>query len=165
MARGSATVGLLVAAVMGPVSAFAACPIELSVYEDRDGVASMNFRPRGDAAAVTNAFRLAFREGFVADGVVMWTQGVERPYGMVMHECPEGDVTGEELAACTLWQGPVYVAGDDGGLGLLPREGEPAPPQIVLADLAYALSVAPAFTAAGLATPPFDIFELRGCQE
>ena len=32
----------------------------------------------------------------------------DRPNGIVMYNCPEGDVTGDDLEACTVWQGLIY---------------------------------------------------------
>lgn len=144
--------------------AFAACPIELGVYGDRDGVATLEFRPKQDSAAVTNQFRMVMKDGPVFDGVVLWTTGVERPNGILMHDCPEGDVTGEELAACTLWQGVIYARGA-AGIDLLPAQGSDAPDALVLADLGHSMQSAPAFAASGLTVAPFDVFELEGCQE
>lgn len=153
----------LLAALASP--AYAACQIELAIYGDRDDVASLEFRPRDEAAAVTNRFRLVMHEkDVVLDGMVLWTEGVERPNGILMHQCPEGDVTGEEIAACTLWQGVIYTDGEK-GLDLLPGQGSDAPQSLVLADLGHAMQAAPAFAAAGLTRAPFDIFELKGCQE
>ena len=146
-------------------AAHAACPIELAVYTDRHDVASIDFVPAGELAAVTNRFSMAMREGARFDGHVLWTDEPERPYGHLMHDCPEGDLTGEEIRACTLWQGAIYAVDEDGQAGLLPAEGEPAPAVLILSDLGYQMSVAPAFQAAGPLTPPFDVFSLSGCQE
>lgn len=157
---------LAAALLMLPSPAFAACPIELAIYGDRDDVASVEFRPRPEGAAITNQFRVIMHEKGVAfDGVVMWSAEVERPNGIVMHQCPEGDVTGDELAACTLWQGVIYAVGADGAIDLLPQQGGDAPPRIVLSDLAYSMNVAPAFERSGLTKLPFDAFEMKGCQE
>lgn len=157
---------LLIAALMLTTSAaHAACPIELAIYSDRDGIAELNFAPVEQVAAVTNMFRLVMRGGPIFEGHVMWTQEPARPYGQLMFKCPEGDVTGEELDACTVWQGVIYGIDDKGEVGLLPAEGEPAPASLVLADLAYQMQGAPAFTTAGLATVPWDGFTLSGCQE
>ena len=59
----------------------------------------------------------------VLDGIVQWSDGVARPNGMLMHKCPEGDVTGAELAVCTVWQGVIYTSDDKGNIELLPAEG------------------------------------------
>ena len=40
-----------------------------------------------------------------------------------MYKCPKGDVTGAELAVCTVWQGVIYTSDDKGNIELLPAEG------------------------------------------
>ena len=153
------------ALAIGLQPAAAACPIELAVYRDRDKVAGIDFRPADPSATVTNQFRLVFANGLVLSGMVMWSEGLARPVGMLQHDCPEGDVTGSELEACTVWQGVVYTADENGRAGLLPRQGEPAPKSIILADLAFDMSVAEALDGRRPDPLPSDIFELSGCQE
>ena len=93
---------------LSAVPAHAACPQELGVYTEGEAHASLEFKPAPEGAA-NHEFRLVFAEnGVVLDGVVMWTEDPARPHGMLMHDCPEGDVTGEELEACTVWQGVIY---------------------------------------------------------
>ena len=159
---------LLRAAALAPVlagqtaAAFAACPIELAVYEEPQTGAGIDFRPGGNATA-SNAFRMVLGKGLVLDGFVMWSGA--RPVAMLTHDCPEGDATAQELAACTLWEGVVYAVDGRGEAGLLPAEGEDAPLSLILSDLGRAprlLSLLDA-TAAGVA--PGDIFSLSGCQE
>ena len=36
----------------------------------------------------------------VLDGIVMWAKA-KRPNGMITYKCPNGDVTGAEMDACT----------------------------------------------------------------
>lgn len=146
------------------VSAFAACPIELAVYGDRDDAAGIDFRLAINQAAVTNTFRMNLENGIVFDGVVMWSEGTERPYGTLMYKCPEGDVTGEELDACTVWQGVIYTADTAGSVGLLPRAGD-APKTLVFPDLGPSLRLSSAYGEGGFSRLPWDVFALRGCQE
>lgn len=159
------SVGALLICTMplaGP--AFAACPIELAVYGDRDGAAGIDFRPATNQAAVTNAFRMNLDNGVVLDGMVMWSEGTERPYGSLTYKCPEGDVTGDELDACTVWQGVIYSADEAGAVGLLPRTGD-APRTLVLPDLGPSLRLSAAYGEGGFTTVPWDVFALKGCQE
>ena len=153
---------LALAALASPASA--ACPVELAVYTDRDAVASLDFRPAGKAAAVTNRFRMAIGDT-ILDGMVMWSEGVARPYGMLTWHCPEGDVTGPEYEACTLWQGVIYSADDTGAIGLLPAEGDAAPARLIFSDLAYALAARQEGPGPRLGALPWDVFSLSGCQE
>ncbi|WP_235679108.1 hypothetical protein [Aquibium microcysteis] len=162
--RAVAAVCALLPALAGPV--LAACPQELAVYTDRERAASIEFRPtEPDAAVHTNAFRVVFSQNdVVADGVVLWTEGVPRPTGIVMRDCPEGDVTGEELAACTVWQGVIYTVDAAGQVGLLPREG-PAAERLLLPDFGPSVRHSALYGAKGISIVPWDVFEISGCQE
>jgi hypothetical protein len=145
------------------VPAVAACPIELAVYGDRDDIAGVDFSPATNQATVTNAFRMNLGDGVVLDGIVMWSEGTERPYGTLTYKCPEGDVTGEELAACTVWQGVIYTADDSGTVDLLPRTGD-APKTLLFPDLGPSLRLSAAH-GEGSSKVPWDVFALKGCQE
>lgn len=148
-----------------PATAFAACPMELAVYGDRDGAAGIDFRPTGQSAVVTNTFRMVLDNGVMLDGMVMWSDGVARPYASLMHQCPDGDVTGEELEACTLWEGVVYAADAAGHVSLLPAEGKDAPATLIFPDLGPALKLSSAYGEGGFSEVPWDVFALKGCQE
>ena len=158
--------GLAIVIVLSnPASAFAACPIELSVYGDRDQAAEIDFTPVAGSAAVTNAFRMILDNSTVLDGMVIWTAGVERPSGALMYKCPEGDATGDELAACTLWEGVIYAADDKGNITLLPAEGADAPKTLIFPGLGPSLSASAIYGAEGFSKLPWDVFALKGCQE
>jgi hypothetical protein len=145
--------------------ASAACPIELAVYGEARSDAEVNFTPSSNNALVTNVFRMLLDNDVVLDGIVMWTDAPERPAGMLMHKCPEGDVTGEELAKCTVWQGIIYTADKQGNVALLPAEGQAAPDTLILADLGPSLRHSSAYGEGGFSKVPFDVFALKGCQE
>jgi hypothetical protein len=161
-ARAIAVLGILAAS---SAPAFAACPMELSVYGERDSVAEINFTPTGNAAVVTNTFRMLLEDDLVLDGIVMWTEAVPRPSGMLMYKCPTGDVTGAELAICTVWQGVIYTSDDQGNIDLLPAEGADAPAKLIFPDLARSLERSAAFGEDGFSKVPWDVFALKGCQE
>ncbi len=157
-------VGLLAVLCTGS-AAIAACPIELAVYGEALSDAEINFTPTGSSATVTNTFRLILDNNVVLNGIVMWAEGVPRPNGALMYECPEGDVTGAELAACTPWNGVIYMADDKGNIGLLPAEGVDAPKALILPDLGPALRQSSAYGGSGFSKVPWDVFALKGCQE
>lgn len=145
--------------------ALAACPIELATYADRDKAAEIEFMPAAPGATVTNGFKLLLGGGIVLDGFVQWTAGVSRPYGTLHYNCPTGDVTGDEYAACTVWQGVIYASTTDGNIGLMPQKGSDAPQRLVLADLGPSVA---GFEGFGVKRPDkalWDVFELSGCQE
>ncbi|PWK76175.1 hypothetical protein [Aminobacter sp. AP02] len=154
-------------AMLSATTAHAACPVELAVYGDRDKVAEIDFRPTLESATVTNSFKMVLDNDVVLDGVVMWSQDVARPNGMLMHQCPEGDVTGEEIEACTVWQGVIYSVDDEGNVGLLPRErtASAAPRKLIFSDLGHALRTSAAYGPDGFSKVPWDVFEIKGCQE
>lgn len=158
---------VLVAGILAPVAnAQAACPIELAVYGHAQSGAEIDFTPTGNSATVTNTFRLILDNNVVLNGIVMWTQDVSRPNGALMYKCPEGDVTGEELAACTLWNGVIYTADDKGAVGLLPAEGVEAPKTLILPDLGPVLRQSRAYGGGtGFSKVPSDVFSMKGCQE
>ncbi len=166
LSRRSAGVALTLAAALAgqTVPALAACPVELAVYREAGTGAMIDFHPGGNAT-VTNAFRLVLDKGVVLEGVVMWDADVPRPVGMLTHDCPEGDATGEELAACTVWHGVVYSADKEGKVDLMPPERTDAPETLILADLGRAIAASPVHAAAGLTDAPWDAFTLHGCQE
>jgi len=101
----------------------------------------------------------------VLNGIVMWSSGEARPNGSLMYKCPEGDVTGGELAACTLWNGVIYTADDKGAIGLLPAQGVDAPKTLILPDLGPSLRHSLAYGGGGFSKVPWDVFTLKGCQE
>jgi hypothetical protein len=144
--------------------ALAACPVELATYAGRGGMPAIEFRPTADSMTVTNSFRMLMGEEEL-DGIVMWTAGVSRSWGILMDDCPEGDLTGSEISECTIWEGVVYAVDETGEVGLLPGEGEPAPKALILADLGAWLSQSEAWRKTGSLGEPWDVFTLSGCQE
>ena len=159
------TASIAVGAAMIPATAYAACPIELAVYGDPQSGSEIDFTPTGTSATVTNSFRMILDNNVVLNGIVMWNEGVSRPNGALMYKCPEGDVTGGELAACTSWHGVIYTSDDKGSIGLLPAEGVEAPKTLILPDLGPALRQSSAYGGSGFSKVPWDVFALKGCQE
>ncbi|TIV65730.1 MAG: hypothetical protein E5V93_24280, partial [Mesorhizobium sp.] len=97
------------AVLLSTSAAQAACPIQLAVYGEAQSGAEIDFTSAGTSATIANAFRMILDNNVVLDGIAMWTEGsAARPHGSLMYKCPTGDVTGEELAACTVWEGVIY---------------------------------------------------------
>jgi len=145
--------------------ALAACPIELATYADTSGVAELEFSPEKGGATVSNSFRLLLDNDIVLDGIVQWTDTEPRPWGTLMYKCPDGDVTGQELAACTMWEDVVYALDGKGGIALLPAPGTAAPQMLLLPGLGPSLRMSAAYGANGFSQTPWDVFALKGCQE
>ncbi|WP_245494285.1 MULTISPECIES: hypothetical protein [unclassified Mesorhizobium] len=150
---------------MSVANANAACPIQLAVYGEEKSGAEIDFTSTGTSATITNTFRMILDNNVVLDGIVMWTDGVARPHGSLMYKCPTGDVTGDELAACTVWEGVVYSADDKGNIALLPAEGTEAPKSLIFPDLGASLQMSAAYGPDGFSKVPWDVFLLKGCQE
>lgn len=151
--------------MLAAVPALAACPVELATYGEPDTQARLEFTPATEGAAVTNAFKMLLADGVALDGIVMWTEDVPRPRGMLMYKCPEGDVTGAELSACIVWEGVIYAADTEGHIGLLPGKGSPAPDLLVLSDLGPMLRQSAVYAAEDLKKVPSDVSAQDGCQE
>ena len=158
-------IGFFAALTLTNSSAFAACPIELAVYGDTQSGSEIDFTPTGTSATVTNTFRMILDNNVVLNGIVMWSTGEARPNGSLMYKCPEGDVTGGELAACTLWSGVIYTSDDKGTIGLLPAEGVDAPKTLILPDLGPSLRHSLAYGGKGFSKVPGDVLVMKGCQE
>lgn len=142
----------------------ATCQQEKAIYGDSNGAYELRFRPVGsDAAAATHRFSVkVIGSGLMLDGYVLGSEPVNRSNGVLLNHCPEGDVTGADLAACTVWQGVIY-ASLPGRMGLLPAGAEEAPPAILLSDFGPALRQSSAWGEGKATVVPWDMFTLKGC--
>lgn len=143
--------------------ASAACPQELAIYEDSQGNA-ITFLPPHENMAAEQEFTLRLGQTAL-QGVVMWSKEPDRPNGIIMDQCPDGDVTGEELEVCTVWQGVVYGLTKDADAKLLGKRGSPHAEALLLPDFSrYAMEHTFKVPLAG---PPKvdDVFRMKACQE
>jgi hypothetical protein len=152
-------------------SASANCFQELATYKDAAANGELAFTPRkeGEVDSMLARFTIRFPENnVVLDGIVMDAgEPFFRPLGMIMHNCPEGDATGDEIAACTVWQGVVYGVDELGNIKYLAptNEGKEAAKTLLFPDLGAAVQMSSAFGAGKLATPPKDDFKQSACLE
>ncbi|HYD16183.1 MAG TPA: hypothetical protein VEA77_07270, partial [Hyphomicrobium sp.] len=111
----------------------AECKQEKAIYADRDGAYELKFEAvDSEAASSSYRFTVAVKNTDVKlDGFVMGSEPVDRPNGILFHDCPEGDTTGEEIQKCTVWQGVVYAVGG-GKVDLLAVTGSTAAAEILL---------------------------------
>lgn len=163
MRRALAAVSFLLCA--GPALASSgACTQERAVYADADKLFELRFMPvDSQSASATHRFEIT-RPGKrpALDGYVMSTEPVARSSGMVFNQCPEGDVTGDDLAKCTVWEGVIY--GEAAGqLNLLPQQGQPAAAEILLSGFGPAFVQSSAWDNAKDRIAPWDVFTLKGC--
>jgi hypothetical protein len=148
------------------VPGHAACPQTLAIYSDRDKSMTIEFRPNDTGfASVSNVFRVVLAGDHVLQGIVQWNNGESRPNGTIMNNCPEGDVTGQELDECVIWEGVIYSIGSDGTADLLPEFDAPAAGKILLPDFGRQLRYSLIWDDRVFATVPWDLMELSGCQE
>lgn len=147
--------------------AFAACTQDRAVYTDKDDAYTLTFKsvPEDQPTASSNEFQIAMSDSDLKlDGVVMWTEGdVARPNGIVMYKCPDGDVTGEELAACTVWEGVIYALTEGADADLLPKAKEPAAQALLLPDFSSAMSGFNFKLAKPIETFPWEVFRFKEC--
>ena len=159
--------GLLVLAGMLAATAAPAaeCRQGRAVYADRDGAYELAFEPVGsDAAATSHHFKLkVLASGVVLDGIVMPGEPAGSN-GMVMHNCPEGDATGEEIAACTVWGGVIYAL-QGGDAALLPDEADTAAESLLLAGFGASLRYSKLWEDDKASVVPWDVLKRKGCVE
>ena len=158
--KASLTLAILMIA-SAPVQA--ACPQELAVYNGTDGSGSLEFRSIG--GGMLPEIRLLYPGLSPVTAYLSQDERLERAEIMIPLNCPEGDVTGDELAACLVYRGAVYSIGKDGTVEGLPEIGETAAARVFLPNLAAALWDNPQFGGKGPETRPAELFELSGCQE
>ncbi|MDO9416514.1 hypothetical protein [Pararhizobium sp.] len=151
--------------VQGPAFA-ASCLQEHAIYEDVDGAYELRFEPVGSQSAVTsNHFKLdIYESGTVVDGIVQRSDELFRPNGMLMFNCPEGDATGAEIAACTIWEGEIYAIDDKGTVDPLPQEGGEAATQLLFTGLGTAIRNSVLWETRKATVVPWDVMKLRGCK-
>ena len=89
--------------------------------------------------------------------------GIAAPERHADDRCPEGDVTGEELAVCTVWQGVIYTS-DTGQSSSSAGRRRGRAERLILPDLGPSLRLSAAYGANGFRVP-WDVFALKGCQE
>ena len=165
----TALAAILSLALVNSVSAN--CLQELATYKDAAANGELAFTPRkdGEVDSMLARFTITFPENNVKlDGIVMDAgEPFFRPLGMIMHNCPEGDATGDEIAACTVWQGIVYGLDEVGTVNYLAstNEGQEAAKTLLFPDLGAAVQMSSAFGAGKLSAPPRDDFKQSACLE
>ncbi|MCB1444600.1 MAG: hypothetical protein KDJ87_02055 [Rhizobiaceae bacterium] len=166
MARGSVLPSVLFfAASAASASAAIECRQENAIYGDRDGAYELRFEAV-DSEAANSSYQLRVsvkNTGIELTGFVMETEPVNRPSGILFHDCPDGDTTGEEIARCTVWQGVIYSA-NEGRIDLLPVAGAPAARDILLPGLALSLLDSTAWGDGKATVVPWDVLSLKGCR-
>lgn len=147
----------------GVIPVFAAdCPVERAIYVETELSTKLRFVPASsENSPVTHRFTMVASKG-EAEGNVFYDLEIERPVSTILLNCPEGDVTGADLAACTVWKGIIYgVNQATGDVDLLPSEGEAAPDQLLLPG--FGPAVAASSFGKALNGMPWDVFSYKEC--
>lgn len=155
-----------VSAACAPAALAAECQQAQAIYTDRDGAYELSFEPVGsEAAVVSHHFKIRQVKGdLLLNGHIMTGDEVARSNAMVMHNCPTGDVTGDEIAACTVWEGVMYPVAPDGAIGeLVPGEDAKAAHALLLAGFGPALRYSGAWEEKKLTDVPWDLLTFKGC--
>ena len=154
----------LLASLALPVTAKAEdCPIERAVYREMETGVELSFFPAsGENTPVSHGFTMKAAGEMQFEGHILYDPEIERPIGMAMLNCPEGDVTGATLASCTVWKGIIYgVDRATAAVDVLPPESAAAPDVVILPGFGPALM---AFSqGAELPAVPWDVFEFKSC--
>ena len=142
------------------------CAIEESVYGDPDGAYILQFSGIGTLDAETNLqhrFTLTAKDtGLALDGEVRIPREINRTEGLIAFQCPKG-AEGDALSACTIWEGTMFGADDQGNIDLLPPEGGDHPLQIILPGLGRAIRMSAVWGNGKATVAPWDVFRFEAC--
>jgi len=141
------------------------CAIEKAVFIEADAGTVLSFSPVGsDAAVVSHLFTITGGR-LKLDGNVMYDEDSQRPAGMVTNNCPQGDATGAELRACTVWTGVPYALDKaTGHIDILGAEGSEAPDAILMPGFGPAIRHSALWEKSGLGQVPWDLYEFKECK-
>ncbi len=140
------------------------CTQAQAVYADPAGTYELRFEPVGSEAAVTsNHFKIRIGDtGLLLDGVVMQSGEPLRANGIVMNDCPTGDVTGAELEACTVWQARSMRSTRPARSGCFSQRTRPAADRILLPGFRTSLRESSAWGEGKGTTDSSDVFQFKG---
>jgi len=111
------------------------CPQALAAYSSKDQSVSVEFSGAADLSFVMLIAGVDRRyEGYVYPGED------DNTIGVVLDNCPDGDATGDEIAACTVWQGSMQRVEQDGTEGVFALVNGPAAPALVFPGLVQSIS-------------------------
>jgi hypothetical protein len=162
MGASSRAMVLLAALALSDAAMAADCLIEKATYREAEtGVELVFAAASGENTPVSHGFSTEIGK-FKLNGHVMFDPEIERPIGMLMNNCPEGDVTGATIAACTVWKGIVYgIDETTGHVDLLPPEGADAPDALLLPG--FGPTILSSAVGKAMNSAPWDVFEFKGC--
>ncbi|CAN7516760.1 hypothetical protein [Neorhizobium sp. LjRoot104] len=151
--------------VPGMATAAERCAIEKAVFVEATAGTVLSFKPVGsDAAVVSHLFTITGGK-LKLDGNVMYDEESGRPGGMVTNNCPQGDATGAELRACTVWTGVPYALDvETGHIDILGAADDQAPDAILMPGFGPAIRHSTLWGKSGLRQVPWDLYEFKECK-
>jgi hypothetical protein len=160
--QSSAALVICLSAGMGQA---AECLQKQAIYTDDAKAYTLSFSPvTSEAAAISHQFTVKIvASGEVMNGNVMTLEDVPRPFGTLLYKCPEGDVTGDDIAACTIWQGVIYDVSTAGAVAVLPDADSVAAQKILLPDFGPSLRQSSLWESGKATVAPWDVFDFTGC--
>lgn len=157
----------MIACASFPAPALAECVQERAIYGDTDGAYELRFEPlESEAAAASNRFKVAvLKTPLMLDGYVMYSDQPAQSNGIILFNCPGGDVTGAELSACTVWQGTIFASDEAGNTDVLPPEGTNAAARLLLPDFGPAVRKSSIWGEGKATVAPSDVLTFKGCAQ
>lgn len=141
------------------------CPQDHAVYEDVSRQYQITFQTPSEASVVSHLFTMTIaKTDTKLDGNVQKTEDVVRSLGTVLFQCPDGDVTGADLDACTVWQSVIYSVSADGTIGNLAAGSAVAADQLLLSDFGAALRQSKLWSEKRATLVPYDSFRFKECR-
>jgi hypothetical protein len=128
----------LLGCALSSAPAFAACTQDRAIYTDRDDAYTLTFKhvPEDQPVMTSNEFSI---------------------------EMNDGDVTGDELQACTVWRGVIYALTEGADADLLPKAKEPAAQALLLPDFSSSISSFNFKLEKPIETFPWEVFRFKEC--
>ncbi len=137
------------------------CPQALAAYGAPDMALLLEFSGGAD-----QGFQMIFdNSDWVLTGHMFPAENDGGYEAVLLDNCPDGDVIGAELDACTIWQGAIYARDAGGAKILIPEPSDAAAGILVLEGLADALAKSKQVRQQGLSPGPFEQLTLFACQE
>src|SRR4051812_47268419 len=112
MRSGAAAIAVGFASMWAGTADAAGCTQERATYVDTQGIYALTFEAVDpESSASSHSFKMTVKgTKLLLDGYVMPSEPVNRTNGVLFNNCPEGDITGADIAACTVWQGVIYAS-------------------------------------------------------
>lgn len=149
-----------------PVPAQAADCAQLdAIYADPSGAYELRFVPlNSEAAAASGRFHVTVAGlGTAMEGFVMPADDLVSSDGILMFGCPEGDATGAEISACTVWQGKLHGTTGAGVASNLQAENGPATSDVVLTGFGKAVRLSRLWSEGKVTVAPEDVLTFKEC--